>query len=224
MSSQKAQQSKKGTPSSKGAQKKKKTKKGKPIQFHLTWSGLISWGVFAFVLVGWAFILGVLVGRGYQPEAFLPLVAEYMPGQSKQLDERDQDQNPVLSAQELGFFESLQSEPELEPGEKKQRASQTGTSLETKPETGIETQKSEQAYVYEFQVGAFKRQDQAEALRRRLVQNAFSAGVQKSRVQGSAWYRVVVRHTGEPTGVKAFTARLQQAGVSNFFLRSKEPE
>lgn len=224
MSSQKAQPSKKGTPSSKGVQKKKKTKKGKPIQFHLSWSGLISWGVFAFVLVAWAFILGVLVGRGYQPEAFMPLVADYMPGKSKQQDDQDQARNPVLSAQELGFFESLQSEPGLRTQEKKQKASQTGTSLETKPETGIETKKSDTSYVYEFQVGAFKRQDQAQALRQRLARKAFSAGVQKSRVQGSAWYRVVVRHTGEPTEVKAFTARLQQAGVSNFFLRSKKPE
>jgi cell division protein FtsN len=224
MNSQKVQQSKKGTPGNKGTQKKKKTKKGKPIQFHLTWSGLISWGVFAFVLVAWAFILGVLVGRGYQPEAFFPLVADYMPGQSKQQDDQDQNQNPVLSAQELGFFESLQSTPGLTGQEKKQEASSTTARLDTKPETGIKTHKSDTSYVYEFQVGAFKRQDQAEALRQRLAQKAFSAAVQKSRVQGSAWYRVVVRHTAGPAGVEAFTARLQQAGVNNFFLRSKKPK
>ncbi|MFP4049937.1 MAG: SPOR domain-containing protein [Desulfovermiculus sp.] len=224
MSTQKAQQSKKNTPSSKGTQKKKKTKKGKPIQFHLTWSGLISWGVFAFVLVAWAFILGVFVGRGYQPEAFLPLVADYMPGQSKQQDDQDQNQNPILSAQELGFFESLQSAPGLTPQEKKQKASKNRASPETKPETGMKAQKSDTSYVYEFQVGAFKRQDQADALRQRLAQKEFSAAVQQSRVQGSAWYRVVVRHTAGPAEVKAFTARLQQAGVSNFFLRSKKPK
>lgn len=224
MSSQKAQPSKKGSSSSKGTQKKKKTKKGKPIQFHLTWSGLISWGVFAFVLVAWAFILGVLVGRGYQPEAFLPLVADYMPGQSKQQDDQGQSQNPVLSAQELGFFESLQSEPVRRPQQKKQETSSTTPTQDTKPETEIKAQKSDTSYVYEFQVGAFKRQDQAEALRQRLAHKAFSAAVQKSRVQGSAWYRVVVRHTAGPAEVKAFTARLQQAGVNNFFLRSKKPK
>src|SRR6056297_1145605 len=110
MSSQKAQPSKKSSSSSKGAQKKKKTVKGKPIQLHLTWSGLISWGVFSFVVVAWAFILGVLVGRGYQPEAVLPMVAEYMPGHVDDTQPDPQNQKQVLSAQELGFFENLQAQ------------------------------------------------------------------------------------------------------------------
>ena len=222
MSSQKAPAGKKAAQSGKASQKKKKTAKGKLIQFKLTWSGLISWGVFAFVVVAWAFILGVLVGRGYHPEAFLPLVAEYMPGQSGQQQGEDQDQSSVLSAQDLGFYDTLQQEDGRKTDEPARIQTQVESDQDSYAEPDPEVQSQKQAYVYEYQVGAFKRRSQAEVLQQGLRKQGFVAQVVRSTVQGTAWYRVLVQYTGQTTEKEAFTSRLRQAGVKNFFLRSKK--
>ena len=220
MSSSKTQSSKKGAQSSKGSPKKKQTKKGKSIQFQLTWTGLISWGVFVFVVVAWAFILGVLVGRGYQPETFLPLVSEYMPGDAQHEKADQSAQNPVLSAQELGFFQSLQQEAKSETHEPER--AQSHDKPEEKSNARAVATNDSQGYVYEYQVGAFKRRSQAQALQKGLADRGFAADVIRSTVQGAAWYRVLVHYTGQVSGVEAFTSRLRQAGVKKFFLRSKK--
>ncbi|MBS3779905.1 MAG: SPOR domain-containing protein [Desulfovermiculus sp.] len=222
MSSQKAPAGKKAVQSGKASQKKKKTAKGKLIQFKLTWSGLISWGVFAFVVVAWAFILGVLVGRGYHPEAFLPLVAEYMPGQSGQQQGEDKDQASVLSAQDLGFYDTLQQEERRKTDEPVRTQPQVKSDQDSYAEPDPNVQSQGQAYVYEYQVGAFKRRSQAEVLQQGLRKQGFAAQVVRSTVQGTAWYRVLVQYTGQTTEEEAFTSRLRQAGVKNFFLRSKK--
>jgi hypothetical protein len=222
MSSQKAPAGKKTAQSGKASQKKKKTAKGKLIQFKLTWSGLISWGVFAFVVVAWAFILGVLVGRGYHPEAFLPLVTEYMPGQSGQQQGKDQDQSSVLSAQDLGFYDTLQQENRRKTDEPARIQAQVESDQDAYAEPDTEEQSQKQAYVYEYQVGAFKRRSQAEVFQQGLKKQGFAAQVVRSTVQGTAWYRVLVQYTGQTTEEEAFTSRLRQAGVKNFFLRSKK--
>ncbi|MFO7802135.1 MAG: SPOR domain-containing protein [Desulfovermiculus sp.] len=222
MSSSKAQTSKKGAPGSKGSPKKKQSKKGKSIQFQLTWSGLISWGVFAFVVVAWAFILGVLVGRGYQPETFLPLVSEYMPGDAQPKEGDQSAQNPVFSAQELGFFESLQQEATSEAQEPVR--AQPQDKPEEKSNTGALATNDRKDYVYEYQVGAFKRRSQAEALQKGLADRGFTADVVRSTVQGADWYRVLVHYTGQASDVEAFTSRLRQAGVKKFFLRGKKAQ
>ena len=219
MSSQKAQASKKAAPTRKKGQKKQKIAKSTSIQFQLTWSGLISWSVFFVVLVAWAFILGVLVGRGYHPEAFLPMVAEVMPGHAQEKTEDGNPQEQVLSAQELGFFESLQAKADRP---EKAAPKQAGQRQTTQPE--VEIQKERQTYIYKYQVGAFQRQDQAESLRRTLNKNGFRAELAESKVQGTAWYRVLVRFKGHANEVDAFASRLRQAGMETFFLRSKNPE
>lgn len=219
MSSQKAQPSKKSSTKTKSSQKKKKAVKGKLVQFQLTWSGLISWGVFSFVVVAWAFILGVLVGRGYQPEAFIPMVADYMPGHSNDPKKNVQGQLPVLSAQELDFFENLQATTAHTQKTMRQQAAEQD---QHEPQTRVT--RNERAYIYEYQVGAFRRENQAESLRQDLAENGLSAQVLPSTVQGTAWYRVVVLHTGSPHDVASFTSRLRQAGIDNFFLRAKKPK
>jgi hypothetical protein len=220
MSSQKVQTSKKSSSSSKGSQKKKKTAKRKPVQFQLTWSGMISWAVFSFVVVAWSFILGVLVGRGYQPETFVPLVAEYMPGHAAEEHNGDQNQGNVLSAQELGFYDSLQKSGQ----DNAQPSGATKSSQSAPPDPEVVVERNEQRYTYEYQVGAFKRQSQAATLRSSLAERGFSVDVVQSMVQGTPWYRVLVRHTGQAGEVEPFIARLRKAGVTNFFLRSKNPE
>jgi hypothetical protein len=220
MSSQKARPSKKSSAKSKSSQQKKKTAKGKPIQIHLTWSGLISWGVFSFVVVAWSFILGVLVGRGYQPESVLPVVAEYMPGHVEEDTQTDpQKQRPVLSAQELGFFENLQAKTG-----RQEKSDRQQVPVKDQPELEARVTKNEKTYVYAYQVGAFQHQGQAESLRQDLVRSGLSAQVLPSTVQGTPWYRVLVRYAGSPNDVASFTSRLRQAGIENFFLRSKKPK
>ena len=215
---------KKNTKTTRAKSSSQKTRSKKPkgtIQFHLTWSGLISWGVFAVVVAAWAFILGILVGRGYHPESFVPLVADFMPGEQVSQEQKSKDQSPVLSAQELGFYESLDSEGrQTSPANARSRER---AQSDPRPSANAQKKRSldQTVYVYRYQVGAFKKRNQARTLQAHLDQVGIGAEVERSTVQGTAWYRVLVQYTGTPAGVQAFTSKLHAAGVSSFFLRSK---
>ena len=50
--------------------KKSQPKKtGKTYQIEFTFLSTFIWGIFLFFLLSWVFVLGILVGRGFLPEA-----------------------------------------------------------------------------------------------------------------------------------------------------------
>jgi cell division protein FtsN len=150
------------------------------------------------------------------------MVAEYMPGQSGQEQGKDPEQSSVLRAQDLGFYETLQQK--TTPGTSGPGRSQTREKpgRESDPGSDSEVKSQGPAYIFEYQVGAFKRRSQAEVLQQGLTEQGFAAQVVRSTVQGTAWFRVLVTYRGQTTETEAFTSRLRQAGVKNFFLRSKK--
>jgi cell division protein FtsN len=89
-----------------------KTKR-KKFLYEFTLSGLVSLFVFTVLIMVWMFILGVLVGRGYRPEAVIPQLAkvlpqEQAPGQAAPQQEGQAPQEqPTLKPEELGFYEDL---------------------------------------------------------------------------------------------------------------------
>ncbi len=203
-------------------------KTGKKIHFSLSWSGLISCGLLTLVALVWAFILGVLVGRGYHPESVIPQVARLLPGQSERAPAGDRagKENQVLKPEELGFFESLQDDPSSgRPSGQASRSSRQGTAGEADEQQARSSASvsKEAVFRYVYQVAAFKSRDQARALSTRLKASGLSSTVKSVRSDARVWYRVHVAFQGSPSKTLEVKTLLKELGCPKPFLRSKTP-
>ncbi|WP_300161900.1 SPOR domain-containing protein [Solidesulfovibrio sp.] len=81
----------------------------KKFSFEISMSGVISVGIVVVLGMCWVFILGILVGRGYKPEAAVPQIAQMMPTTEVRQPEGTTQASPptVLKPEELQFMEGL---------------------------------------------------------------------------------------------------------------------
>ncbi len=81
----------------------------KKFSFEISMSGVISVGIVVVLGMCWVFILGILVGRGYKPEAAVPQIAQMMPTTEVKQPEGTTQASPptVLKPEELQFMEGL---------------------------------------------------------------------------------------------------------------------
>jgi cell division protein FtsN len=204
-----------------------KKKARNKIHFSLSWSGLITSGLLALVALVWAFILGVLVGRGYHPESVIPQVARLLPGQTEPApvpDKKVKD-GQVLKPEELGFFESLQQEApskQSQPGSRSSPGSREGRSNQARTERKA-PEAAQSGFRYVYQVAAFQSGDQARTLSSRLEKAGLSASVTSVRNEAGHWYRVHVAFQGQPSDTSKLKEQLRKLGCPKPFLRSKTP-
>lgn len=69
-------------------------------------------GVLVVFVVAWAFVLGVVVGRGYRPERAVPEIERIMPSQPVQNGTADLG---VLKPEELNYMDQLSKTPPIPP-------------------------------------------------------------------------------------------------------------
>lgn len=69
-------------------------------------------GILAVFVVAWAFVLGVVVGRGYRPEQAMPEIERIMPAPPAQNQTADLG---VLKPEELSYMDQLSKTPHLTP-------------------------------------------------------------------------------------------------------------
>ena len=85
----------------------------KKFSFQLGLSGFMSLAVLVVIGMAWSFILGVIVGRGYQPEKMAMDVAkQVLPEDFPLLTEKNEE---VLKGEELEFFDKLKQGPSSVP-------------------------------------------------------------------------------------------------------------
>lgn len=79
----------------------------------VTFSSLISAGIVTLIGLGWVFMLGVIVGRGYHPEQKMPELARILPAQPHLAPPppAQAQRNDVIKAEELKFMNSLKGRP-----------------------------------------------------------------------------------------------------------------
>lgn len=80
------------------------------FSFEVGMSGIISVGIVVVLGMCWVFILGILVGRGYRPEAAVPQIAQMMPTTEAASPGNTEPSAPpsVLKPEELQFMDDLQ--------------------------------------------------------------------------------------------------------------------
>lgn len=180
----------------------------------------------AFTLI-WIFILGVIVGRGYQPELLIAHLSKLLPG----FDVKEQQSNAsvsehkVLQAEDLDFIDDLRNKSQSPiqeagpPEDQKERATTLEPDLQKETETA---QFPEYQCIY--QVAAFRHAQQAAQVVTEFKKIGLQAWVHEKIQSEQKWFRVYVSFTGTEQAIEQFEGKLEQQGSGNFFLRSKKLE
>lgn len=227
-------------------QKKAKPKQSHKYTFDFSLSGLISLFGFSVLIMVWMFILGVLVGRGYKPETFIPQLARILPQdavQSIQGPAPKDERSETLKPEDLTFYDDLKkgSEPKREPVKKtpvkatppkpaaqppvKASPPKPAAQPSVKPASPAPAAASAETgrFRYIYQVAAFKEEDRAVLFRDQILKGGISSYFLKGESAGDPWFRVYVSFDGTPEQTGKLHSELEKMGVKNPLLRSKKP-
>lgn len=207
---------------------KKKTSRNKRVQkkndsFVWTRPGFFTLAIVFVLALVWAFILGILVGRGYHPEAYIPGLSMLFSHSDKNINEKqsvgssDKKNRSVLRSEELGFYQELtrssrRGKSKLSSSSAKEYIRNENTS---DPNDGV-------VYKYVYQVAAFQTKEPAEALYQSLKDKGYQVITKQIKKDQRVWYRVFVPFKGLPEEAERFKNKLAGLGGTNPFIRQKE--
>ncbi len=199
------------------------------------------------------FVLGILLGRGYQPEKDVPELAMMMPSQSH--NGSGEIKGGVLKPEELDYIDRLKKKPESavrQDDEKEQAAKETEKSTtekpatpapapakeapavvektpqpEEEPEVQVEIDTPEEnvkpTYNYIYQAASFGVESRADEFSAKLIASGLNSYVEPGKSGTRTWYRVFVRHTGTPDSTESMKQLLLKFGIKKPLLKSKLP-
>jgi hypothetical protein len=210
------------------AAKNQKNKAGKStgkFKLELSLSKTLSLGAFVVLAMIWSFILGIFVGRGYNPEDVIPDLARIIPDSGQEIKAPG-----VLRPEDLDFFDRLRSGPDPQRPSPPVRERQTAPA---KPETQVRIEPNPPAapapvpeaetFIYSYQVGSFQTMDRAVDFQKKLGNAGFSASIADAFVNNEPWYRVIVEFESSEQGSASYMDRLESHGIKQPVLRSKRP-
>ncbi len=214
---------------------------GKTYDFSLSLPGMISAVGAGVLALTFFFVMGILIGRGYRPEADVPQLKEIMPTKEHGQTAAEQAKPEILKAEELDYPSRLKQSPEKvmdeQPVEKKAEALKATPKPKEvkKPETTkADTIKpevyqpdapkpGEAVFDYVYQVASFRKAEMADALSAKLVAAGLRTAVEAADAKGKTWYRVQVLHHGTPESTAGMKAVLTKQGMGKPLLRKKKP-
>lgn len=206
--------------------------------------------ILAFLALSSMFGLGVLVGRGYNPEDNVPALAKIMPSAEKNAADKTA-QSAIIPSEELDVLQNLRNaktatiktEQRSEKSTAVASAQNTerpkSPSVSTKKNTkNAQTQNAVQAalaslgasqaddnsnavYTFTYQVASVKQEAQAENFTLKLRNKGFAASMEKVNTEKGVWHRIYVSVTGSDKDALALKERLAQQGMAQVFLKQK---
>lgn len=220
------------------AQSSSKTSSGsrKRWKFEFGLAGMAGLCSVMVLIMAWAFILGILVGKGYQPESVITELRHKIPSLGKG-PTVPVPSGPLLP-EELRFFETLQERATpampvappraltaaLTAKEAAQSIQPAPPKVQPAPEptpSPIE-HPAKPRFEFVYQVAAFQTNAQALALQQRLADVGGTTSVEVSVQDGRPWYRVLVTLRGSAADAEQLKSRLQAHGLTAPFLRAKK--
>lgn len=208
----------------------KNTFLAKTFTIILTVPRAIALGIGSLVLISWFFFLGLIVGRGYEPEAIIPQVAQIMPQPGETAPFLPEGATPLTekptplthpggtngrsliaeadkayraNKKQEGTTASQSTPPSLTPPKQQP---QTGAAA---PQATTETA-DVAIYAYTYQLASFKEEKAAHTLRDKLKKAGFKPRINISKSSKSTWYRVLVDFNGTTAQAEAAKARLKK--------------
>ncbi len=200
----------------------------KSITFTL--SGLFSLALLGLIIVVWAFILGIILGRGYRPEILIPQLAQIMPShEKKDVQEKDsRKKRVVLNPEELGFFEELKKDRvNLSSSTESKRNVQKDLNAEQRSDTSRNSeQKSinqpDKLFAYTYQVAAFQDKNRAQKLQAKLQTVGVQSYLKKVSKSTADWYRIYISFKGTTEDIRELKKSLNKLGIKKVIIRSKK--
>lgn len=222
------------------------------LSFQLGLSGFLSLAVLVVIGMAWSFILGVIVGRGYQPEQMaMEMAQKVLPEDFPLLTEKNEE---VLKGEELEFFDKLkqgpssvppvpavqskapQPKPQVAEAPKpaeaqtpKPQQSALDAALQSaavaagqSPPQEVKEDKDE-VFVFNYQVAALASMEQAQTFLKKLDPGKFKTSVVTATHEGKTWYRIYVHHQGTVDSALALKEQLKGSGIGGVLLRSRTP-
>lgn len=217
--------------------KKKTTRKPKgKFKIELNLAKALTFGAFVVLAMVWSFILGVFVGRGYNPEDVIPDIARVMPDARQEIPA-----SRILRPEDLDFFDRLRSaspsEQKISAPAREQTAKLTGPDpvIKVQPDPPadpvIKAQPDPPAapvpipdtetFIYSYQVGSFQTLNRAAALQKQLAADGISASIADAFIENEPWYRVIVEF--ESSAPDKVIKKLETHGITQPVFRGKRP-
>jgi len=209
---------------------------------NLTFSMLLTAAIVALIGVSWVFMLGVMVGRGYNPEAKLREVTERM--LRKKAPVAQEPPQAILRPEELNFSVALRGNP-LHNGTAsvggqaahtpmRQTTSSAALAAATEnkasaqavqPPTQLMPQGAQPTrFDFIYQVAVFRENEQADKLRERLEGEGVRHSMEKSPAKdGKSLYKILVMRRGTEEDNKQLLSLLERLRLGPPLLRSKKP-
>lgn len=216
--------------------KARTTKKDKKFSFQLGLSGFLSLAILVVIGMAWSFILGVVVGRGYQPETMAREMAQkILPEDFPLLTEKNEE---VLKGEELEFFDKLKQGPSSvpvaqaaapkpaeppKPQTAQPKPPEPAQTPQPTPPSAPATTDKDEVFVFNYQVAALASMEQAQTFLKKIDPKKFTTSVVTATHEGKTWYRVYVHHQGSVDSALALREELKESGINNILLRSRTP-
>ncbi|WP_028574593.1 SPOR domain-containing protein [Desulfonatronovibrio hydrogenovorans] len=205
-------------------QKKKGPKASPGFKLELNFTRALSLGAFIILAVVWSFILGVFIGRGYDPEDVIPDISRIIPDST---EERSVPR--VLRPEELEFFDKLRSTPSqpapaapAPPAPQARIDPQPRIEPRPDPAPAPETVPREK-FVYTYQVGSFQTMERAGRLQQMLMDDGITASITKAFAGDEPWFRVIVEFETSAEEAPAMMEQLKKHGINQPLFRGKRP-
>lgn len=190
-------------------------------------SACITAFVTILALVGFAFLFGLIIGKGMTPavqkEDPVPLTANM----------KEENVKPVLPKEELQFMTSLKKEPEKKTAEQiaaEQEAEKKANEERLKAKAQAQEQADNKAetlanagkkFDYDIRVAAFRNEAQADDLRVKLESDGFRTKKNVKKDNKGSWFFVHVLMIGTEERLKESQERFKKFGVRDCIVENK---
>lgn len=207
----------------KGQEEKETAKQG----VVLSTSACITAFVTILALVGFAFLFGLIIGKGMTPavqkENPVPLTATV----------KEEKAKPVLPKEELQFMTSLKKEPEKKTAEQiaaEQEAEKKANEERLKAKAQAQEQAEKKAetlanagkkFDYDIRVAAFRNEAQADDLRLKLESDGFRTKKNVKKDNKGSWFFIHVLLIGTEERLKESQERFKKFGVRDCIIENK---
>lgn len=181
--------------------------------------------VFTLMLI-WAFVLGIMTGRGYKAEQQIGGIAEYIAPTPKDKPAAGSGvivgEKPI-SMEELNFKETLTERntqrPEATPPARSGQPAQSQQPQQPQQTAAAKTE----TFDYVMQVASFSQKSQANKLVTTLKGQKMKGTVESFKAGNATKYRVVVAFRGSENDLEANKAKLKKLKLGNPLIRKKTP-
>lgn len=200
------------------------TKKG----IVLSGSALFTAMITILILIGFAFLFGLIIGKGSTPQ-----IAKVKPAKLEPKVKEEEKIVEVLAKEKLQFMTELKKEPDRrtaeqiladEAAEKKAKAERIARENKAKAEQKKSQEQEVNAnkkYDYDIRVAAFRNEDQADKLRIKLETDGFRTRRNVKADDKGNWYYIHVLLIGTEERLRESRERFKKFGISDTIIESK---